>query len=140
MEKPFTFEVSPDFDHVIEEHGNTYVAFRKIRWGDSETFKPDLRKYYATEEGERMSKGCTFSEGGACELTKALIEEGYGNDNDLFVAIKDLRPTLYSRFIDDIINKSDPEALMAHLEEYPTPNDVVDVEFYDLGDVIGKGA
>ena len=87
-----------------------------------------------------MSKGCTFSEDGACELTKALIEEGYGNDNDLFATIKESRPTLYSRFIDDILNKSDPEMLMVHLEEYPVPDDVVDEEFYDLEGVIGKGA
>ena len=32
MEKPFTYEVDPNFDYVLEERGNTYTALKKIRW------------------------------------------------------------------------------------------------------------
>ena len=60
MEKPFTFEIDPNYDYVLEERGNTYTALRKTRWGDRDHSSLDIRKWYATEEGERMAKGCSL--------------------------------------------------------------------------------
>lgn len=135
MTKPFTYEISPDFDHIIEEHGNTYTAFRKISWGDNGTFKPDVRKYYATEEGERMSKGCTMSDEGAGELAVALLWEGYGKDKDIANAIFQQRPELVSIMIQEIQDMSDDD-IKAHLENYPVDDDYGMSEFTDLDEVI----
>ena len=112
--KPFSYEVSEDFDHVLDEKGNTYTAFRKIKWGDSEEYKPDIRKYYATEEGEKMAKGVVLTEDATHELVKALLEEGYGNDKEIYETIIDKRPEINSRFIAQVLH-DDPEMLYAHL-------------------------
>ena len=56
----FKYAIDKDFDHTIDEKGNTFIALRKIAWGDSENYKLDLRKYYTTEDGERMNKGVSF--------------------------------------------------------------------------------
>lgn len=134
MTKPFTYQVSGEFDHILEEHGNTYTAFRKIMFGDSGVYKPDVRKYYATEEGERMAKGCTLTDEAANNLASALIQEGYGEDKDLYNTISEYRPELCSRFIEEVQKLSDKE-IKAHLTKYPVPEDNELTE-YDLDEVI----
>lgn len=132
--KPFTYEVDPNYDYVLEEKGNTYTALRKIRWGDSENYRLDIRKYYASEEGEKMSKGVSLmSDEGADELVKTLLSTGYGNDIDLFRAINDNRPELMSMFIKQI-REEDEHVLDLHLQDYPVT--ATNEELYDLGDVI----
>lgn len=133
--KPFSYEVSPDFDHVLDEKGNTYIAFRKIKWGDSEEYKPDIRKYYATEEGEQMAKGVVLTEEATHELTTALLKEGYGNDKEIYETIIDNRPEITSRFIKQILEDSDPEMIQAHLDAYPIPEEEKE-EFVDIEEVI----
>ena len=132
--KPFSYEVSKDFDHVLDEKGNTYTAFRKIKWGDSEEYKPDIRKYYATEEGEKMAKGVVLTEDATHELVKALLEEGYGNDKEIYETIIDKRPEITSRFITQVLH-DDPEMLYSHLDGYPIPEEEEE-EFVDIEEVI----
>lgn len=133
--KPFKFEVDPNFDFLLEEHGNTYISFRKIKWGDRADAKLDIRKYVATEEGERMMKGCSFSDEGANELTKVLVSQGFGKDKDIFNAIIDSRPEITSRFINEIKSCSDKE-IEDHLKNHPVVDDDSEDEFYDLGDLL----
>lgn len=133
--KEFKYEVNPEFDFVLEERANTYIALRKIKWGNSEEEKIDIRKYIATEEGERMMKGCSFSDEGANELTRVLVDQGYGNDKEIFETIIDKRPEITSRFIDKIQNSSDKE-IAEHLEEYPIVEEPEE-EFVDLKEVLG---
>lgn len=103
MTEGFKYEFDPEFNHLIEEKANTYIALRKVRWGDSPEFKVDLRKYRAQENGEQMLKGCTFmSEDGVHELAKVLIEEGYGRTDEIVNAIKENRPKVYAALIQDI--------------------------------------
>lgn len=132
--KPFKFEVDPNFDFLLEEHGNTYISFRKIKWGDRAEAKLDIRKYVATEEGERMMKGCSFSDEGADELTRVLVREGYGKDKDIFESIIDTRPEITSRFIQEIRSCTDKE-IEDHLNRHPVVDEPED-EFYDLGDLL----
>lgn len=132
--KPFSYEISEDFDHVLDEKGNTYTAFRKIKWGDSEDFKPDIRKYYATEEGEKMAKGVVLSDEATHELAKVLLKEGYGDDKEIYETIIDNRPEITSRFIAEILHQ-DPELLYAHLDTYPIPEEEKE-EFVDIEEVI----
>lgn len=132
--KPFSYEISEDFDHVLDEKGNTYTAFRKIKWGDSEEFKPDIRKYYATEDGEKMAKGVVLSEEATHELVKVLLKEGYGDDKEIYETIIDNRPEITSRFIAETLHQ-DPEGLYAHLDAYPVPEEEEE-EFVDIEEVI----
>lgn len=133
--KAFKFEVDPNFDFILEERANTYIALRKIKWGDSTESKLDIRKYVATEDGERMMKGCSFTDEGAHELTKVMLEQGYGKDKEIFDAIINNRPEITSRFIEEIKGCSDKE-LEDHLKNYPIPQEESETEYYDLGDLL----
>lgn len=101
----FLYTVDPDFDYTIDEKGNTFIALRKIDWGNKGEYKLDLRKYYATDSGEQMNKGVSFlTEDGPNELTKVLIETGYGNDEEIADAIIKDRPYIAKRIKDELEN------------------------------------
>lgn len=134
-EKPFHYDVDPNYDFVLEERGNTYTALRKIRWGDKEDFSLDIRKYYATEEGERMAKGCSLmSKEGADELARVLVDTGYGDEKQLAKAICDNRVELAARIYDSIVENKDlkdtvEDIIVNHLADE-------EEEYYDLNEVI----
>lgn len=84
-----TYEIHDDFDFVIEEKGNVFIALRKLSWGDGEP-KYDIRKWYNTTEGDaRPNKGVGLSEEGMDELTSVLLSQGFGNTEEILTAIKD---------------------------------------------------
>lgn len=134
-EKPFHYDIDPNYDFVLEERGNTYTALRKIRWGDKEDFSLDIRKYYATEEGERMAKGCSLmSKEGADELARVLVDTGYGDEKQLAKAICDNRVELAARIYDSIVENKDlkdtvEDIIVNHLADE-------EEEYYDLNEVI----
>ena len=84
-------------DRIVDEKGSAFIALRKIAWNvgpddevDESKVKLDLRKYYTTAEGERMSKGVSFlTDDGPHELVHILTEEGYGNTTQVLGAIKE---------------------------------------------------
>ena len=43
-DKEFSYEVDPNFDYVLEERANTFIALRKIKWGSQTEAKLDIRK------------------------------------------------------------------------------------------------
>ena len=130
MAREFEYTADPSFDYTIDEKGNTFIALRKIDWGNKGDFKLDLRKYYASEAGETMSKGLSFlTEDGPNELTKVLIETGYGNDAELANAIIEKRPGILSRINSAI--KDDPDLLEGLDDE-----DLEDDEFYDPEELV----
>lgn len=134
-EKPFHYDIDPNYDFVLEERGNTYTALRKIRWGDKEDFSLDIRKYYATEDGERMAKGCSLmSKEGADELARVLVDTGYGDEKQLAKAICDNRVELAARIYDSIVENKDlkdtvEDIIVNHLADE-------EEEYYDLNEVI----
>ena len=97
MAREFTYTTDPDFDFTIDEKGNTYIALRKIDWGNKGDYKLDLRKYYASDSGETMSKGVTMSDNAADELVKVLLETGYGDDTEITETILNHRPYLAAK-------------------------------------------
>ncbi len=103
----FNFTINPDFDHIIEESNNTFIAARKISWGNREP-KLDIRKWYSSADGsETMGKGISITDEGANELVKILAENGYGHTNEILEAIKD-RDDFRSR-LNKILGKDDPD-------------------------------
>ena len=104
----FTYTVNPDFDFTIDEKGNTFIALRQIDWGNKGEYKLDLRKYYASENGETMSKGLSFlTEDGPHELTKVLLETGYGDDEEITNTIIEKRPYILAKINSEL--QSNPE-------------------------------
>lgn len=130
--KPFTYEMDPNYDYILDEKGNTYTALRKIRWGNREDYKLDLRKYYATEDGEKMSKGCSFSDEAADELVKTLISTGYGNADAVAESICTDRIDIAARIVKSI----EENDILARKVEKEKANIPESEEFYDLEDVI----
>ena len=130
--KPFTYEIDPDYDYILDEKGNTYTALRKIRWGEREEFKLDLRKYYATEDGERMSKGCSFNDEAADELAKVLLSTQYGDADEIANVICTDRLDIAARVLKTIQEDS---ALNKRVKK-EMDNIPEDEELYDLEDVI----
>ena len=103
----FEYTVNPELDRIVEEKGNTYISFRKITWGpeiDEEKEKLDIRKYYTNADGEEVvGKGVSFlTDEGPHELTKILLEEGYGHSDDIAEAIKNRDD--YNDIVEDITN------------------------------------
>lgn len=126
MAKEFVYTVDSDFDYTIDEKGNRYVALRKIDWGNKGEYKLDLRKYYASETGEKMSSGVTMTDDAANELTKVLLEVGYGNDEELANTIIENRPELLGKICSEMSRRGITANDIEYKEE----------EFYDPEELI----
>ena len=130
----FIYTTDPDFDYTIDEKGNTFIALRKIDWNNKGEYKLDLRKYYASESGETMSKGVSFlTEDGPHELTKVLVETGYGDDIDLANTIIENRPYVLGKIVAEL--DKDPALLERIKHEGLHLIDNED-EFYDPKELI----
>lgn len=122
----FSYTIHDNYDYIIEETGNTFIALRKLSWGSSENAKLDLRKYFNTDEGERVHKGISFSDEGANELVKVLCETGYGDTEDVIHAIKD-REDFMTSLSKEIGKDNIPETNMEIKEsDYFDPNSIFD--------------
>ena len=98
MSKEFSYNVDPDFNFTIDEKGNSFISLRKIQWNNKGDYRLDLRKYISTENGEQMGKGVSFlTEEGPGELAKVLIENGYGDAEELATAISEKREDILKR-------------------------------------------
>ena len=74
----FSYELDNDFDFTVDEKANSFIALRKIKWGNSSEFRLDLRKWFNTATGETMSKGVSFmTEDGPHELVKVMVVQIY---------------------------------------------------------------
>lgn len=104
--KELTYTKDSEFDFVIEENNNTFIALRKIGWNGREP-KLDLRKWYSSADGsEVMGKGISFTDTGANELVKVLVENKYGDTTEILDGVKnrdDFRSSL-----NKILDKDDP--------------------------------
>ena len=91
MEKEITYTIHDGFDHIVDESNNSFIALRKLSWGDSANVKLDIRKWYSGKDGvEKVGKGVSFlTDEGPHELTRALVENGYGYTKEILNAIKD---------------------------------------------------
>lgn len=87
----FEYKVNPDFDFTFDEKGNTFLALRKLSWGEGKPEKIELRKWYNSADGtETPNKGFTFlTEEGPHELTKVLVEQGFGYTDEILNGLKD---------------------------------------------------
>ena len=130
--EPFKYEFDPNFDFVLEEKANVFVALRKVKWGESNEFKVDIRKYISTDHGEQMKKGCTFmSEDGVDELAKVLLEQGYGRPDEIVNAICNSRPDIATGIVKNMSGQVDVDKVVSDTVDQVTQ------EYYDIREVIG---
>ena len=129
MSKEFIYTVDPEFDYTIDEKGNTFIALRKIDWGNKGEYKLDLRKYYASETGETMSKGISFlTDDGPNELTKVLLETGYGNDAEIAETLLENRKGVVAKIAKALNDPKISYDLSTELENESDEEDYYDPE------------
>ena len=82
-------------NNVFDEKDSSFLAIRKVQWvkegSDPEENKAklEIRKWTVQDGKEIPLKGCTFlTEEGPHNLTKALIQEGYGHTKDVLDELK----------------------------------------------------
>ena len=122
----FSYTIEDNFDKVFDEKGNTMLALRKIKWGDSDSVKLDLRKWYNTANGETVGRGFSFlTEEGPHELAKVLVENGYGYTKDIVNALKTRKD--FKQLIENVA----PDVNISNLE---VEDDSVD--YYDPKDIL----
>ena len=125
----FEFTMNSDFDYTIDEKGNRYIALRKIDWGNKGEYKLDLRKYYASDAGEKMSSGVTMTDDAADELTKVLLETGYGDDAEIAETILNNRPYVAAKIKKEMEKDHKWEKIVAFEtkdeEEFYDPEELV---------------
>lgn len=120
----FKYSIDESYNHIIDEKGNTFLALRKIAWGDSDNYRLDLRKYYNTEEGERMAKGVSMSDEAADELVNVLTSTGYGNTKEIIDNIKN-RDEFFTCLSQSIGKDNIPETDMeVSIDEMYDPREV----------------
>lgn len=120
----FTYEIDKNYDHILEEKGNVFTAVRKIKWGNSNDFKLDIRKYYNTNDGETMSKGISLSDDGVNELVNVLTSTGYGDTKEIINNIKD-RDNFFTSLSQVIGKDNIPETNMSiSIDEMYDPREV----------------
>lgn len=94
------YTIVDDYDHIVDEKGSTFLALRKIVWGDVEDpdnidpskVKLDIRKWHTDSSTgeEKVGKGWSFiTEQGPHNLTKILVENGFGKTRDILNGVKD---------------------------------------------------
>lgn len=106
--KAIKYNIIDEFDHIIEEKGNQILALRKLTWGDSEQVHLDLRRWTATDNGERVGKGTSFftEDEGPSELINILIEEGYGYTDEILnrLSVREDFSTNMSKILGDTLS------------------------------------
>lgn len=102
------FEKSYEIDtnsgqHIVDERGNTYLMLAKFRWFGKGDFKLGLRTFYSNSNGETVGKGVSFlTEEGPHELTKTMLQEGYGHPQEIAETLRKYRPEVIGAVIDEL--------------------------------------
>lgn len=123
------YTIVDDFDHPFDEKGNAFLALRKLTWGDNDTVKLDIRKWYTNSSGtETLGKGVSFlTEDGPHELARVLLENGYGNTMEVLNSIKD-RADFKSSLV-NVLGKNSKELEDLEMggveEEYYDPKEIL---------------
>lgn len=130
MNNNFKYTIVDDYDKVFDDKGNTFLAMRKVQWGESDKIYLDLRKWYCNADGqETPGKGFSFlTEEGPHELAKVLVENGYGHTDDIIDSIKNRDDFMTS--LVQCLNKEDVDNLDIELPE------VDDGDYYDPSVII----
>lgn len=125
------YKVNPECDHIFDEKGNTFLALRKIQWGENGGEKLDIRKWYTNANGEEtVGKGVSFiTEDGPHELAKILVENDFGYTEEIIEGIKNRKDFMSS--LTKCLNGDIPDSIeVKDTEEEP------DGEYFDPSEVL----
>lgn len=136
MPKEFNMQIINGFDHIIEEKGNSYIALRKLTWSEGSSERLDIRKYMVDSDGnEVIGKGVGFlTEDGPHELTKVLVETGYGKTEDILKGIKDRKDFMPS--LNKILSGSEKESVSKDTDMDFNEYKEEEEEYYDPRELV----
>lgn len=81
------YRIIDDVDYIFDEKNNTFLALRKVVWGDGDDDKAklDMRRWGIDADGnEGPHKGFSFlTDDGPDELSRVLVEAGFGHTKEL---------------------------------------------------------
>lgn len=120
--KEFVYDIDDSFDYIIDEGGNTSINVRKISW-NGKPYKLDIRRYTYKDGEEKMMKGISLSDEASNELTKVLIDNGYGDTRYIINSLKnrdDFKESLLEDNNSSDVNNTDDED-----EEYYDPKELL---------------
>lgn len=108
------YHVFKDYGLIFDENKNKYGSLRSVQWvkagaePDESKAKLELRKIIASDEGEQVGKGYTFStEEGPHELAEGLVDLGFGNTKKILKSVA--KRDDFKESIDTINNDPDDE-------------------------------
>lgn len=121
----FEYNIDNDFDFTIDEKGNSFIALRKVQWGGKGEYKLDIRKWYSSSEGEDVvGKGVSFlTEEGPHELTKVLVDNGFGNTNEILHGLSKRED--FNKCIEALNNGEDILNINIDDEDYYDPSEIL---------------
>lgn len=120
----FKYAVNPDFNDIVDERGNTIIAYRKVAWGNGEE-KEEIRKWYVDIEKETPNKGVTFlTEDGPNNLVDALIKHGHGDTKRILGALKE-REDFEESLVSVVGKKAVKQAKETESQDYYDPREVL---------------
>lgn len=120
--KAFSYEVEEGFDFVLEEKGNMSTNLRKVKWGNSDSAKIDIRKWYYKEGEEKCGKGISLTDEGSDELIYTLCNNGYGDTK---------------RILESISDRADFDNALKNLGSDEQNDSSEEEEYYDPKDLLG---
>lgn len=133
------YEIDENSQRIIDERGNTYLMMAKFRWFGKGDFKLGLRTFYSTSDGEKIGKGVNFlTEDGPHELTKALLEDGYGHPQEIAQTLRKSRPEIFGAVMDELNDMTVEEKATCE-DAYVNCDDFSDEdeEMFDPEDLLG---
>ena len=130
-------------DHIFDEKGSKFLSLRKIQWITKDTDTEDesksrleLRKWIVKPDGTEMPNGGFgfLTENGPDELTKLMVNQGYGKTKDILSGIvkrKDFEETVknYEKSDEDKEGYFDMRSLLSLSSEDEDKGDIKIVNF-----------
>lgn len=84
-----------NINNIFDEKDSSFLAIRKVQWvkdgaePDETKAKLEIRRWTVQDGKEVALKGCAFlTDEGPHNLTKALIQEGYGHTKEVLGELK----------------------------------------------------
>lgn len=88
------YKVFKDYNIIFDEKTSSFGSVRKVQWvsegaePDESKAKIEIRKFFATAQGEKMSSGYAFSTPeGPNELVDGMVENGFGNTKNILKSL-----------------------------------------------------
>ncbi|MDD3122009.1 MAG: hypothetical protein PHC62_00670 [Candidatus Izemoplasmatales bacterium] len=135
----FTYEIDENSPvHVVDERGNVYLQMAKYKWNGKGDFKLGIRQFYSNAEGDRLGKGISFlTDNGPHDLCHALLEDGFGNPDEIVELAKSGRSDIMGAFAKYLADETDNTKIDEYIDAYKNSSTKEDEDdMYDPEEIL----